>query len=189
MSRGTSAEQARELLVRSWAVIWLAAVWTLLWGEASPLIIGSGLLVGVAVIVCLPLPRVPVGAGIRIGPVIVLCLLIARDLLISSAQVAWYAVRPASIPESGIHWVKLRLNSDLVLTLAILSINLIPGTVVLSIDRVHRRIQVHLLPSRNEADVKKFEEQTARLERWFSRAFEQGKKQNSPASPRKKEAT
>ncbi|ADG96855.1 cation antiporter [Segniliparus rotundus DSM 44985] len=175
MSRLGSKEQIRELVVRGGAIIWLIVVWVLLWGEATPLIVGSGVLVSVSVIVFLPLPRVPVGTRVRLGSLFVLCLLIARDLVVSSFQVAWYAVRPAGAPPSGIQWVKLRMSSDLVLTLAILALTLIPGTVVLAIDRVHRRVQVHLIPSRNEADVKKFEAQTAALERWFSRAFEQGK--------------
>ena len=176
MSRIKGGEQLHELLIRSGSVVWLAAVWTLLWGETTPLIIGSGVLVAVAVIVFLPLPRVPIGTRIRIGPLIVLCLIIVRDLAISSAQVAWYAVRPLPLPARGIHWVKLRMSSDLVLTLAILALNLIPGTVVLSIDRVHRRVQVHLIPSRGEADLRKFEEKTAVLERWFNLAFEQGRR-------------
>lgn len=176
MSRTKGGEQLHELIVRSGSVVWLAAVWTLLWGEITPLVIGSGVIVAVAVIVFLPLPRVPAGTRVRVGPLIVLFLIIARDLVLSSSQIAWYAVRPAPIPARGIHWVRLRMSSDLVLTLAILALNLIPGTVVLSIDRVHRRVLVHLIPSRSEADVKKFEEKTAVLERWFGLAFEQSRR-------------
>ena len=51
----------------------------------------------------------------------------------SSIQVAWLAIRPSPPPVTGVLRYQLGIKSDLVLTLCIDVLNLIPGTMVLEI--------------------------------------------------------
>ena len=88
---------AREVAVRLWTITWLTSVWVLLWGTISWANVLGGIGVALAIMILLPLPRVPVEG--RLHP-FVLLQIVARlmvDFCVSSAQVAWAAIRPANL--------------------------------------------------------------------------------------------
>ena len=166
----------RERLVRIGGLIWLAVVYTALWGNASVANLLAGLVVGILIMVLLPLPRVPVNGGLRVLPLLELIMLTAYYAIESSVQIAWFAVRPAGAPVSGVLRVRLAIDSDLVLVLCADVLNLIPGTMVLELDRVAGVAWVHVLDVGSDDAVEKFYYITRRLEGLLIRAFE-GKKQ------------
>lgn len=163
---------AREVAVRLWTLAWLTFVWVLLWGTISWANIIGGLVLAVAVVTLLPLPRVPVEG--RVHPLTVAGLLIrlVYDFFISSAQVAWMAIRPGRPPLGAVMRVRVAIKSDMVLTLAVDYLNLVPGTMVLDIDHRRRMLYVHVFDVRTDKQVKAFHRQIARVERGFIRAFE-----------------
>ncbi|GAC56995.1 Na(+)/H(+) antiporter subunit E [Gordonia hirsuta DSM 44140 = NBRC 16056] len=162
----------REFAVRLWSLAWLAFVWVLLWGDVTWGNVVIGIVFGVAVLAILPLPRVPVEG--RLHPLAALNLLISMlwNFLISAAQVAWAAVRPGEPPLGCVVRVHLAIKSDLVLTLAVDYLNLVPGTMVVEIDHVHRILYVHVFDVRTQKQVDHFRKQMAYVERQFIRAFE-----------------
>ncbi|GAC70053.1 Na+/H+ antiporter subunit E [Gordonia soli] len=163
---------SREVAVRLWTVGWLTFVWVLLWGTVSWANVLGGLVLAIAVITLLPLPRVPVEG--RIHPIAVLGL-VARlvfDFFVSSAQVGWMAIRPGKPPLGAVVRVRVAIKSDMVLTLAVDYLNLVPGTMVLEIDHRRRMLYIHVFDVRNEKRVKAFYKQVAFVERAFIRAFE-----------------
>ena len=133
-------------------IAWLALLWVLLWGTWSWANLLSGLLVAVLVIWLLPLP--PVVEHARFRPIAVLHLVgwFVWDLLVSSVQVAVLSLRrgPARAAVIG---VQLRIDSDLLLTLITNTVNLVPGALVLDVDRTSRRLLVHVLLVRDESEV------------------------------------
>ncbi|MGC4933363.1 Na+/H+ antiporter subunit E [Gordonia sp. DT30] len=162
----------REAAVRLWSIAWLAFVWVLLWGNVSWANIIAGLVLAIVIGLVLPLPRVPVEG--RIHPVTVF-LLICRlivDFFVSSAQVAWVAVRPGRPPLGAVMRVRLPIKSDMVLTLAVDYLNLVPGTMVLEIDHRRRMLYVHVFDVRSDKKVRHFYQQVAFVEKMFIKAFE-----------------
>jgi multicomponent Na+:H+ antiporter subunit E len=134
---------------------WLVLVWMLLWGTWSWANLLSGLAVGLFVLVVLPLPHV-VG-GVRVRPLPMLAFLghFVTDLVVSGAEVAWQALRPQGLRHTAIVRVQLRVDSDLLLTMVAEATSLVPGSLVLDLDREQRVMTLHLLPVRDRDDVER----------------------------------
>jgi multicomponent Na+:H+ antiporter subunit E len=162
----------RSIALRVWVLIWLMAVWILLWGTFSAANIISGLAVALGITLLLPLPAVPVEG--RLHPLSLLRLvgLVAWHLVVSSVQVAWLAVKPGPPPLSAVLRAHVAVKSDLVLALAVNMINLTPGTIVLEIDQVRRMIYVHVIDVGSERAVARFYRQIAQIERMLVASFE-----------------
>ena len=163
---------SREVAVRLWTLAWLTFVWVLLWGTVSWANILAGLVVAIAVVTLLPLPRVPVEGRIHPIPVVIILVRLVIDFFVSSAQVAWAAIRPGKPPLGAVIRVRVAIKSDMVLTLAVDYLNLVPGTMVLDIDHRRRILYVHVFDVRTEKKVQAFYDQVAFVERSFIRAFE-----------------
>jgi multicomponent Na+:H+ antiporter subunit E len=132
---------------------WLVLVWVLLWGDWSWANVLGGLVVAVAVVNLLPLPDVVQNARLHplaFGRLVVFFL---RDLTVANWQVAWLAVRPGGPPRGALVRVGLRTDSDLLLTLVAEALTLVPGSVVLDVDRPHRELSLHLLHVRDGEDL------------------------------------
>ncbi|NLE80377.1 MAG: Na+/H+ antiporter subunit E [Rhodococcus sp.] len=151
---------------------WLATVWVLLWGNISIANILGGLAVGILIMVLLPLPKVPVEGRIHLFSLIQLIGLAIWYAAQSSLQLAWFAIRPSPPPVTGVLRYHLNFKSDLVLTLCVDVINLIPGTLVLEIDQPRRIAYIHVLDVGSEKAVNHFYKTIAQLERLFVASFE-----------------
>ncbi|WP_280304135.1 Na+/H+ antiporter subunit E [Nocardia neocaledoniensis] len=162
----------RDNVLRVSVLAWLTGIWVALWGDLSAANVLAGFTVALIVVFALPLPKVPV-AG-RFHPLSFLQLIAtsAYYALESSLQVAWFAIRPAGPPVSGVLRVHLSIQSDLVLVVATDIFNLIPGTMVLEVDRARCVIYVHVLDVGSEKSVVKFYSTTRRLEHLLINAFE-----------------
>jgi multicomponent Na+:H+ antiporter subunit E len=136
-------------------LVWLVLVWNLLWGTWSWANLLSGVLVALGVTLLLPLP--PVVGGARVRPLALLSYLghFVVDLVSSGALVAWQTVRPRGIDRSAIITVQLRTDSDLLLTILAESLTLVPGSMVIDMDRDQRTIALHVLHVEDRADVER----------------------------------
>ncbi len=150
---------------------WLTVVYMWLWGDFSIGNALAGAVVALAITLLLPLPTVPARGRARFYPLCGVITLTAWYALVSSVHVAWLAVRPRQ-PISGVLRVHMSIESDLVLVLCCDTLNLIPGSMVLEIDKDHRVVYVHVLDMGSERSVAEFYRTTARLEQLFVRAFE-----------------
>ena len=132
---------------------WLVLIWMLLWGTWSWANLLSGLVVGVLVTAVAPLP--PVVGGLRVRPLPLLRFLghFLTDLVTSAAQVAWAALRPGGPRTGALVRVALRTDSDLLLTMTAEAVSLVPGTLVIDLDRAERTLSLHLLHARDLDDV------------------------------------
>jgi multicomponent Na+:H+ antiporter subunit E len=93
---------------------------------------------------------------------------------LSSAQVAWLAIKPGPPPQSAVLRAHLAIKSDLVLALTVNALNLIPGGIVLEIDQTRRLIYVHVIDAGSEKSVQRFYRQVADVERLMIASFERG---------------
>jgi multicomponent Na+:H+ antiporter subunit E len=152
-------------------LVWLVVVWVLLWGTWSWANLLSGALVALVVTWLLPLP--PVAGGARFHPVAVLAFLghFVVDLARSSALVAWQAIRPSGLGYGAIVTVQLRTDSDLLLTVIAESLCLVPGSLVIDLDREARTFAMHLLSVRDLAEVDQERARVLATEERVVRAF------------------
>ncbi len=152
-------------------LLWLVLVWNLLWGTWSWANLLSGLALAVAITTLLPLP--PVVGGVRIHPLRLLYFLgyFLLDLVRSAAEVAWLTVRPGGIGRSAIVRVQLRTDSDLLLTIIAESVTLVPGSIVIDLDREERVLVLHVLHVDGPADVERRRASVLAEEERVVRAF------------------
>ncbi|MFZ0834934.1 MAG: Na+/H+ antiporter subunit E [Mycobacterium sp.] len=162
----------RRWALRVWSVCWLIAVWILLWDTISVANILSGLAVALLITFLLSLPVVPIEGRLHPLSLAKVSLVVGRNLVVSSLQVAWLAIKPGAPPMSAVLRVRLALKSDLVLALAAHAINLTPGTMVLEIDRDRRLLYVHVLDVGSLRAVNRFYDEMGQLERLLIAAFE-----------------
>ncbi|WP_414689640.1 Na+/H+ antiporter subunit E [Nocardia sp.] len=162
----------RERMVRVGVLLWLALVYTALWGNMSAANVLAGLAIGTIIMIALPLPKMPVKGRFAPWAIVQASVIGIAYAIESSMQIAWFAVRPGPPPVSGVLRVGLSTRSDLVLVLTTDLLNLIPGTMVLEIDRHRCLVYVHVLDVGSEKAVEKFYRQTRTLERLLITAFE-----------------
>jgi multicomponent Na+:H+ antiporter subunit E len=152
-------------------LVWLVLVWNLLWGTWSWANLLSGIAVALAVTLLVPLPPVVGGARVRPGALLAFLGYFVVDLVSSAALVAWQTVRPRGIDRSAIIRVQLRTDSDLLLTILSESLTLVPGSMVIDLDRERRTISLHVLHVRDEADVERQRRSVLAQEERVVRAF------------------
>ncbi|MEU2612060.1 Na+/H+ antiporter subunit E [Micromonospora sp. NPDC007271] len=127
------------------ALGWLVVIWQLLWGRFSWGNLLGGLVVGAAVLIFFPLPPVTFGGRLRVGALLVLAVTFVGELVRASVHVAAIAVRPGYRPRGAILAVPLRVRTDLNLALAAELVSLVPGTLILDVDRDRGVLYVHVL--------------------------------------------
>jgi multicomponent Na+:H+ antiporter subunit E len=152
-------------------LVWLVVVWILLWGTWSWANLLSGLAVALLVMLLLPLPPVVGGTRVRPLPLVLFAGHFLVDLVVSGTQVAWRALGPDGVRQGAIVQVQLRADSDLLLTVVAETVSLVPGSLVLDLDRESRLISIHLLHVDDLADVARQKADVLAIEDRVVRAF------------------
>ncbi|GAA2229474.1 Na+/H+ antiporter subunit E [Promicromonospora sukumoe] len=168
-------------LVTLWPTMVVGALlWVLLWGDLSFGNVLSGAVLGALVALAFPLPPIGTGATVRPGPLLHLLGRFVGDLVLASFQVAWTAVVPrrqargGSTPHGALVSVRLRSDSDLfIATTAGLS-SLVPGTLVIDLDRPSRTLRLHVLDIAASGGPEGVRDATQDLEARVLRAFAPG---------------
>ncbi|MCH1864947.1 Na+/H+ antiporter subunit E [Nocardioides sp. CFH 31398] len=160
---------ARRLI--QWPMIlWLTLVWAALWGSAAPLILVSGVLVGVVVSLVFPLPPLRAAPRIHPWPLLVLLGRFLVDLVVASAQVVWVTLRPGT-PRSAVIEVDLLTESDLVMTFTGQLVSLIPGSVIVEARRSTHTLFLHVLDVTDDRGVDEARKSVLAQEQRVLRAF------------------
>lgn len=176
MSDATESRLARKTRkVRIWQqmplLVGLVVLWMLLWGEITWISAISGALIAVLVTRIFYLP--PVELSGRFNPfwALVLVLRFAGEVFVASIGVAALAFRPTKLPPNAIIEVQLRTHSDFVMSVAAIVISLVPGTLVLEIDRHRAILFLHVLAAGDSAGVEKARRQALSIEASVVRAI------------------
>jgi multicomponent Na+:H+ antiporter subunit E len=153
------------LLLQLPLAVALVALWALLWGSLSWLTLLTGVLVAIVVTRMFYLP--PVALSGRLHPLWLAAFAgaFAADLFTASFQVALQALNPRWHPTPSILAVQLRTRSDLVLSLTAITTSLVPGTLVVEVDRARSVLYLHALNTRDTAEVEKLRRHTLAYER------------------------
>lgn len=135
----------RLRMVQPFTVLWLTLVWVALWRDLSVANVLAGLVVALAVSLVFPLPRLKVGGRLHPWHLFLLLARFLRDAVVASFQVAWLTLQFWRRPRSAVIGVRLRSDSDLVLTLVAELSTLVPGTLAVEARRHTHTVYLHVL--------------------------------------------
>jgi multicomponent Na+:H+ antiporter subunit E len=152
-------------------LIALTVLWMLLWGEFSWLNLLVGLVVGIVVTVVFYL--VPVQLSGRVHPLqaSMFFVRLLQDIVLASVEVSWLAVKPGLVTRNAILEVRLRTRSDLILTWTGVATSIVPGSIVVDIDREASILYLHVLNMHSARDVERFRRRVQDTERRLVRGF------------------
>lgn len=134
----------------------LVLLWMLLWGSFSWLNLLTGTVLAAIISVGFYLPAVQL--GLRLNPWFTLLYLtrLLFDIVRGSLQVAALALAPRYTPSNAIVAVHLRTRSDFILTLTGVSTSIVPGAIVVDVDRVRSTLYLHVLNVTQPEQVERF---------------------------------
>ena len=135
--------------------VWLIALWMLLWGQFTVLAALTGLIVAVFVTRIFRLPPVELSGRVNLWYGLVFVVTFIFALVRGSLIVAWQTLDLRRYPGTAIVAVPLRTDDDLILAHVGVTASLIPGSLIIDIDRDRRILYLHVLGVSSDADVEK----------------------------------
>jgi multicomponent Na+:H+ antiporter subunit E len=174
----TAAEQRagdRKLRVRLWRqlplLLVLVVLWMLLWGNISWLNLVTGLVLAVVVTRLFYLPPVDLSGRFNLFWFAVFAADFVWQLVVASFQVAVQAFAPHPVRSNSVVGVQLFTRSDFIMTLTAIALSLIPGSLVLEVDRERSLLYLHVLNTPDAAAVEKARSAVLLIERRLVRAL------------------
>ena len=147
------------------AVLLLALIWVLLWGDASLLNILYGALLGWLVTVVFWLAPIRYYGTVHPWRLLVLVATQLKALAVASVQLAAIAFRPTVRLQPGVIRVELRSNNDLYQVGLAQLISIVPGTLVVEVVRRPRLLYLHVFDLPEETSVEDERSNALQLER------------------------
>ena len=149
----------------------LLLTWMLLWREFSWLSLVSGVVVSIIAMRLFYLPPVILAGRFNVWWALRYLGYFLWHLAVASVQVAWLAIRPGPPPRTAIIAARLHTRSDFVLTLVALTISLIPGSLVVEVDRFGSTLYLHVLNTPTQREIRVMRAQIGRIERLLVRTL------------------
>ncbi|MFP5331493.1 MAG: Na+/H+ antiporter subunit E [Acidimicrobiia bacterium] len=130
---------------RTISLVWLAAVWVMLWESLTWANVLGGVVVALMVLRVVPSHRVGGRVGFR--PVAFLRLLghFGVQLVVAAAKLSWEIFTPRNTINPAVVTVHLSTDVPGILAMVANMVSLIPGTVTLDVDPDRRTLTMHVL--------------------------------------------
>jgi len=136
-------------------LVWLVFIWGALWQDFSPGNLLFGALIAVLVARVLYLPPVELGGRFNVLRAVPFALGFIGKVAVASFQVLYLALARGPNVISAIVAVPLRSHTDLLVTATGHVISLIPGSLVVEVDRSTSTLYIHAINVRNVQDAAK----------------------------------
>ena len=133
-------------------MVWLVLVWVFLWETLSWGNVIAGAVLALVVTRVFYLPPVEMSGRFNIYWAGVFLLHFVTDLFRSSWQVAKQAFTPG-VPRNAVIALDLTTSSDLLMTMTGHSLTLIPGSLIVEVDRANTTLYVHVLDVDSDEDL------------------------------------
>ena len=134
-------------------LVWLVFVWGALWQDFSPGNLLFGAIIAVVVARLFYLPPVELGGRFNVLRAIHFAATFLVKVAAASFQVLYLAVAKGPKVMSAVVAVPLRSHSDLLVTATGHVISLIPGSLVVEVDRSTSTLYIHGVNVRNAEDA------------------------------------
>lgn len=169
--RRLTRRRASSRLLQPIAVLWLVVLWILLWGRVTPGLVVTGLLVGLLAIAMFPLPPLAIEGRVRPLAAVRVGVRFGFDVVRASIGVASLALRRDREVPTAVIGVRMVTRSDLMLTLVTETLSLVPGSLVVEIDRHDSIVYLHLIGVRDREAVERERRRAHETEARMIRAF------------------
>jgi multicomponent Na+:H+ antiporter subunit E len=166
-----TAHTAGQCILQPATAAWLVAVWLLLWGRVTPGLIVSGIIVAALAMSLFPMPALEIRGRPRPLRVLLFLVRFVIDVVVASVHVAWMAVRPGPPPSSAVIGLDLHTRSDLMMTLVGEVLSLVPGSLVVEVDRASTILYLHVIGVETEEDIERERRRAMTIEARMIRAF------------------
>ncbi|MEO3934728.1 Na+/H+ antiporter subunit E [Micrococcaceae bacterium Sec7.4] len=134
-------------------LVWLVVVWGALWRDFSPGNLLFGALIAVVVARLFYLPPVELGGRFNVLRAVPFALAFLAKVVAASFQVLYLAAAKGPKVVSAVIAVPLRSHSDLLVTATGHVTALIPGSLVVEVDRSTSTLYIHGINVRNADDA------------------------------------
>lgn len=136
-------------------LVWLVFVWGALWQDFSPGNLLFGALLAIAVARLFYLPPVELSGRFNVLRAVRFGVVFLGKVVAASCQVFYLAVAQGPKVTNAVVAVPLRSHSDLMVTATGHVISLIPGSLVVEVDRSTSTLYIHGLNVGNQDDAQK----------------------------------
>lgn len=168
---GSSSGPTRSIVSQITLLLGLVVLWCLLWGKADVLTIVTGIVLAVLVSLVFYLPAVQLSGRVNVLWAAYFFGRLVVDIVRASAQITWLVTKPTYSPSNAIIEVPLSTRSDLIMSATAEAVSLVPGSIVVDLDRGNSVLYLHSLDTHDEADVERVLREALGTERRLVMAF------------------
>lgn len=155
----------RRIWIELPLIVWLALVWGALWENFSAANLVFGAILSLLIIRTFRLPPVRLSGRFDVPRAISFFIWFLWQVVRGSFQVIWVALRQGPKVHNAVIEVPLRTREDLMITAIGHVASLIPGSLVLDVDRRHGTLYLHVLNVRTPRDADRFRADVLEIER------------------------
>jgi multicomponent Na+:H+ antiporter subunit E len=152
-------------------LVGLMLLWMLLWDDVSWGNAVNGAVLAVLVTRVFYLPPAELSGRFNVYWALAFLAHFAADLVRSSIHVARIALRPGFVPRNAVIAIDLHTSSDLLLTVAGHALTLIPGSLIVDVDRLNTTLYVHILDAPDDEAIERNRRAILRTEERLVRAM------------------
>ncbi|TNB69297.1 Na+/H+ antiporter subunit E [Arthrobacter sp. BB-1] len=145
-------------------LVWLVIVWGALWQDFSPGNLLFGALLAVAVARLFYLPPVELSGRFNVLYAIPFALVFLAKVVAASAQLLYLAIAKGPKVTNAVVAVPLRSRQDLMVTATGHVISLIPGSLVVEVDRSTSTLYLHALNISSPQEVENLKNEVRSIE-------------------------
>lgn len=145
-------------------LIWLVIVWGALWRDFSPGNLVFGALIAIGVSRVFYLPPIELSGRFNVLRAVIFAVRFLGEVTVASFQVLYLAVVRGPAIRNAVIAVPLRSRSDLMMTATGHVLSLIPGSLVVEVDRGTATLYVHALNVTSPAGVEKVRAEIQEIE-------------------------
>lgn len=160
----------RQAWVQLPFIVWLVALWMMLWGQFTLLAFVTGIVVALFVTRAFQLPPVDLSGRLNIFRGLYFMVTFLGSVVWGSILVTLQVLNPRRQPTAAVVAVPLATNDDLIMTHVGITASLIPGSLVVDTDRENRVIYLHVIGVRGQGGPDKFRRDVQRWEERIVRA-------------------
>lgn len=169
--KGSSSRRRLRWRLQWRAILMLALIWVILWGNYSLVDAVVGIVLGWLITVTFPLPPIRYHGRLRPIGLVVLAVAVVRDLAVASWRLTLAAFAPRVDFTPAVIRVDLRSNSDLYQVEVAELISIVPGSIVIDARRSTRALYLHLLDVAGPEGVERSRAEALDVERRVLRAM------------------
>lgn len=152
-------------------VLWLVLLWVMLWDHFTVVSVVSGFVVAFLVTKTFYLPAVELGGRFNVLWFLVFLVTFIYEVIVGSLQVAFQAIRRHPPATSSVVSVQLHTRSDLLITLVAQVLTLVPGSLVVEVNRPESVLYIHDFGDDSDRRVRETKRSIHRIEERLVRAM------------------